>query len=152
MTNPKEALEWYERKRVEARAMADRDCKSCKHHKADGCSRWDCEYEPVMSDLIKKSDAIKALYKYTFVSKNVIEQEINAIPSEDRPTGWIPVSERLPSVDGDAYLVTDYCTQINHRRTRIAYCYANKDGFWSNTPKGYEVVAWMPLPPAYQGE
>ena len=24
----------------------DRDCKSCKHNKADGCSRWECEYEP----------------------------------------------------------------------------------------------------------
>lgn len=60
-----------------------RDCKSCKHQKADGCSRWECEYEPVMSDLIKKSDAIKALYKYNFVSKNVIEREINAIPSAD---------------------------------------------------------------------
>lgn len=83
MTNPKEALEWYERKQVEARAMADRDCKNCKHNKADGCSRWDCEYEPVMGDLIKKSDAIKALYKYNFVSKNVIEREINAIPSAD---------------------------------------------------------------------
>lgn len=83
MTNPKEALEWYERKQAEARAMADRDCNNCKHHKADGCSRWDCEYEPVMSDLIKKSDAIKALYKYNFVSKNVIEREINAIPSAD---------------------------------------------------------------------
>lgn len=40
--------------------------------------------------LIRRSDAIKALYKYNFVSKDVIEQEINAIPSADRPTGkWI---------------------------------------------------------------
>ena len=36
-------------------------------------------------DLIRRSDAIKALYKYTFVSKDVIEREINAIPSADRP-------------------------------------------------------------------
>ena len=63
---------------------------------------------------------------------------------------WIPCSERLPSKDGDAYLVTDYCPLINHIRTRIAYCYANKDGFWSNTPKGYEVIAWMPLPMPYR--
>jgi hypothetical protein len=34
-----------------------------------------------MSDLIKREDAIKALYKYSFVSKDVIEKEINAIPS-----------------------------------------------------------------------
>ena len=38
-----------------------------------------------MSDLIRRSDAIKALYKYSFVSKDVIEREINAIPSADRP-------------------------------------------------------------------
>lgn len=43
-----------------------------------------------MSDLIKRSDAIKALYKYSFVSKDVIEKEINAVPSADRPQGeWI---------------------------------------------------------------
>ena len=45
-----------------------------------------------MSDLIKREDAIKALYKYSFVSKDVIEKEINAIPSADRPQGeWIEV-------------------------------------------------------------
>ena len=44
-----------------------------------------------MSDLIKREDAIKALYKYSFVSKDVIEKEINAIPSADRPQGeWKP--------------------------------------------------------------
>ena len=46
-----------------------------------------------MSDLIRREDAIKALYKYSFVSKDVIEREINAIPSADRPRGeWIEVS------------------------------------------------------------
>ena len=38
-------------------------------------------------DLIKREDAIKALYKYSFVSKDVIEREIKAIPSADRPHG-----------------------------------------------------------------
>ena len=43
-----------------------------------------------MSDLIERKDAIKALYKYSFVSKDIIEREINAIPSADRPRGeWI---------------------------------------------------------------
>ena len=43
-----------------------------------------------MSDLIERGDAIKALYKYSFVSKDIIEREINAIPSADRPRGeWI---------------------------------------------------------------
>lgn len=26
--------------------MNDRHCESCRHRKTDGCSRWDCEYEP----------------------------------------------------------------------------------------------------------
>ena len=43
-----------------------------------------------MSDLIRREDAIEALYKYSFVSKDVIEREIKAIPSADRPQGkWI---------------------------------------------------------------
>lgn len=23
-----------------------RDCKNCKHHTENGCSNWDCEFEP----------------------------------------------------------------------------------------------------------
>ena len=43
-----------------------------------------------MSDLIEREDAIKALYKYNFVTKEVIEREIRLIPSADRPQGeWI---------------------------------------------------------------
>ena len=43
-----------------------------------------------MSDLIRREDAIKALYKYNFVTKEVIEREIMSIPSADRPRGeWI---------------------------------------------------------------
>ena len=34
-------------------------------------------------DIIYREDAIKALYKYSFVSKDVIEREIKAIPSAD---------------------------------------------------------------------
>ena len=47
-----------------------------------------------MSDLIEREDAIKALYKYSFVSKDIIEREINAIPSADRPQGeWIDMGD-----------------------------------------------------------
>ena len=43
-----------------------------------------------MSDPIERGDAIKALYKYNFVTKEVIEREIMSIPSADRPRGeWI---------------------------------------------------------------
>ena len=34
----------------------DRDCNNCKYHKADGCSRWECEYEPVMVEVVRCKD------------------------------------------------------------------------------------------------
>ena len=37
--------------------MKERDCANCKHHTSDGCSSWDCEYEP--KDLISRADAIE---------------------------------------------------------------------------------------------
>ena len=128
--------------RIAESEKPDRDCKSCKHNKPDGCSRWNCEYEPVMSDLIKKSDAIKALYKYNFVSKDVIEREINAIPSADRPQWeWIPVSERLP-IPPTFCLVT---TDGSHGDVIDIALYMS-DG-WH---KASEVLAWMPLPEPYR--
>lgn len=53
--------------------------------------------EQTMSDLIRRADAIKALYKYNFVSKDVIEREIKAIPSVDIPHSddWEKYSDKL---------------------------------------------------------
>ena len=56
-----------------------------------------------MSDLIERGDAIKALYKYNFVTKEVIEREIMSIPSADRPRGeW---EEHLSYADRDHRLI-----------------------------------------------
>ena len=53
-----------------------------------------------MSDLICREDAIEALYKYSFVSKDIIEREIKAIPSADRPSGeWIYCEDEY-GIDG----------------------------------------------------
>lgn len=57
-----------------------------------------------MSDLIERGDTIKALYKYSFVSKDIIEREINAIPSADRPRG------EVDAIDRDALI--DYCLKL----------------------------------------
>ena len=63
-----------------------------------------------MSDLIKREDAIKALYKYSFVSKDVIEREINAIPSADRPQGkWIDAEIPLESGGSMPIQVCNLC-------------------------------------------
>ena len=60
---------------------------------------------------------------------------------------WIPCEEKLPEADGGTYLVTDYCEQINRRRVHVSYCYVNREGFWSDVPLGYKVIAWMPIEP-----
>jgi hypothetical protein len=64
---------------------------------------------------------------------------------------WIPVSEGLPE-DGDRSLVTSYCKLINRKRISISICFVNKDGFWSDIPLGYDVIAWIPLPKPYKAE
>ena len=63
-----------------------------------------------MSDLIRREDAIKALYKYSFVSKDIIEREINAIPSADRPQGeWVDAEIPLESGDTMPIQVCNLC-------------------------------------------
>ena len=63
-----------------------------------------------MSDLIRREDAIKALYKYSFVSKDIIEREINAIPSADRPRGeWVDAEIPLESGDTMPIQVCNLC-------------------------------------------
>ena len=79
-----------------------------------------------------------------------IQQVVDEQPTIDAVEGWIPCSERLPENDGGMYLVTDYCEQINRRRIHISYCYVNREGFWSDIPIGYKVLAWMPLPEPYR--
>ena len=63
---------------------------------------------------------------------------------------WVPVSKRLPEKDGDSYLVTLYSKMAEDKKLGIAHCFMNRDGFWGNIPFGYEVIAWMPLPKAYE--
>ena len=68
--------------------------------------------------------------------------ELNAQPE----LRWIPVSERLPDVDGE-YLITKKCFGWDckeYYESDIAW-YGKKGG-WH---KADEVIAWMPLPEPY---
>lgn len=98
-----------------------------------------------MGDLISRQDAIKALYKYRFVSKDVIEREINAIPSA-RPTGeWIPCEEKLPGENIEVLMSLSWGIDIGEYR---------EDGWhseWINHYDDDNVIAWMPLPDPYKG-
>ena len=107
-----------------------------------------------MNDLISRQEAKNAVCDELKRNPTMaIWRTMNAIDNlPSAKQGWIPCSERLPEYDGDAYLVTDYCEQINRKRIHVSYCYINKEGFWSDVPWGYKVIAWMPLPEPYKGE
>ena len=80
--------------------MTDRDCANCKHHTEDGCSSWDCEYEP--KDLISRADAKKEMY---LLGKNPSINEIwdclDALPSADRQSGeWQRKEKEYNDCDG----------------------------------------------------
>ena len=107
-----------------------------------------------MDDLIRRNDAIEALYKYNFVTKEVIEREIMDIPSADR---WILCSEREPNEfedvlvllsDGtmDVLQITDYLDIWGN----VKWCHAVHHGSGCAVD-GNEVVAWMPLPVPWKG-
>ena len=103
-----------------------------------------------MSDLIDRQSAIDAM---SVINDSICEQQaIDALCELPSAQQWIPCSERLPEYDGEMYLVTDYCEQINRRRIHVSYCYVNREGFWSDVPMGYKVIAWMPLPEPWKGE
>ena len=107
-----------------------------------------------MDELIRRNDAIKALYKYNFVTKEVIEREIMDIPSADR---WIPCTEREPNEfedvlvllsDGtmDVLQLTDYLDIWGN----VKWCHAVHHGLGYSV-SGNDIVAWMPLPEPWKG-
>ena len=65
---------------------------------------------------------------------------------KDRPTGWIPVSERLPDIHDYCmkYLVSD-C--YGHIHTSL-FTESRGKSWWSCS----DVKAWMPLPSPYKAE
>lgn len=94
----------------------------------------------------------------------LLERITEAINDEiaDRPTEWIPVSERLPGKDG-RYLVTYpligddlwvatawYGTPSMPNRPVKGKCFFVSDDEYGDVPYD-DVVAWMPLPEPYKG-
>ena len=122
-----------------------------------------------MSDLIERAEAIKALYKYSFVSKDVIEREIKAIPSADRPQGeWMLCDERLPdeghmvltTIRGHDVIIPQEGETIEEAIERIwnDVCYVSigfvgSDGWYGadGFPQMVHPIAWMPLPKPWKG-
>lgn len=119
-----------------------------------------------MSDYIKREDATAVISKTLGSLGNSVVTEINSLSGyvADRPTGWIPVTERLPKEHG-AYLVT-FPMMLKDTMSVTILLYGKplmpnteiKEVCWYDSDSEYgdivydDVVAWMPLPPVYQGE
>ena len=112
-----------------------------------------------MEDLIKRSDAIKALKdNQEYIDGDAYPFDcacdvIQAIPSADRPQEWIPCSERLPNEEEATYLI---CTEDGYmcscRWTNDMYgLRSNEWSKWGwhimDKPQYAKVVAWMDLKP-----
>lgn len=112
-----------------------------------------------MSNSINKQDAIKAVGKWMqkefgYLDLNRSERlidTIEALPSADRPIGWIPCNKSLPKENGK------YIASLEDS----VYPWANFfNGKWFMLSLNgiarefgeYEVIAWMPLPEPYKAE
>ena len=126
-----------------------------------------------MSDLIKRSDAIKIMACEMYAEAQSQGYEVDSIedfmpeaktwmndaPSADRPQGWIPCSERVPrGSDGisecEMVLMTlsvGYvaCGWINGDTAYVLINNPTYDQIVIADSK--EVIAWMPLPKPWKG-
>ena len=106
-----------------------------------------------MSDLIRREDAIKALYKYNFVTKKVIEREIMSIPSADRPSEVIYGNEHncIMTIFGEcSYAETGCgdCAVVEKVRKALfadrpqGEWVSNHDGSWNCSECGLRVLIY----------
>ena len=82
-------------------------------------------------------------FNLIFEAADTIEVLSAKVRAEDRPTGWIPVSERLPK---------EYAQYLACFKNGECYVYWLEDSDWSRSIiELEEIVAWMPLPEPYKG-
>ena len=104
--------------------------------------------EKTMSkDIIYREDAIKTIAETIATDSDtsawlyVAEDMLKGVPSADRPQGWIPCSERLPS-KGVAVLANGIMYDAPPITISVDAPYYYEQG-WIN--------AWMPLPEPWKG-
>lgn len=98
---------------------------------------------------MNREEAIKELQLIAKITmwndrREAVEMAIEAL-SADRPTGWIPVSERLPKNDKEVLMSLEWGIDIGEYRD------GEWHSEWINHYDDDNVLAWMPLPPVYKG-
>ena len=79
------------------------------------------------------------------------------VPSSDRPQGWIPCNERMPSEKEwvESYIRDEHASEfivMIKGASRPTTLYLSKDHYWfDENHYFYEVCAWMPLPEPWKG-
>ena len=106
-----------------------------------------------MNDTIYRQDAIEVIKGNSF-APGVDYMEINgygaiedirALPSADRPQGWIPCSERLPKENTEVLMSLEWGIDIGECRN------GDWHSEWINHYDDDDVLAWMPLPKPWKG-
>lgn len=73
-------------------------------------------------------------------------------PEEYKAHEWIPCSERLPEIYIPVILSGKHNEVIGYRRNDSDWMAFTGDGWETDIEHPEDFIAWMPLPPAYEGE
>lgn len=100
-----------------------------------------------MSDLISRQDAIEAIQNVRYRLADVTMLMINAVKRVPSAQQWVSVSERLPDLWDERYLVSLAWGGVGV----MEYKSTGFHNYGSFSPVPIETVtAWMPLPKPYE--
>lgn len=87
-------------------------------------------------------------------SQNEVKEAVGVMLNDNKVTGWIPVSERLPevAVGTEDENCPEFNVTIKGAKESTTLSYSWDETWFDNSGNIYEVLAWMPLPEPYKLE
>ena len=113
-----------------------------------------------MSDYIDRQEAIDAIHEWGLIDGLSEGQAIEILSDEEKvpsvqPQMWIPVTEALPEYDFTDVLICLHDVRHGCEDDYYIIQAYTVRGHWKPTLDinidDLDVVAWMPLPPVYEG-